>query len=404
MHPVADRFLRYVRFDTRADSESTVVPSSPGQMDLARLLQKELQDLGLENVRLTENAYVLGTLPGNAKGPSIGFLAHLDTACEASGANVNPRIVFFDGSPVALGAGLTLSVEQFPDMAADVGKHLVVTDGTTLLGADDKAGIAEIMTALAHFVAHPEIPHGPIQVAFVPDEEIGHGASLLDIHEFGADFAYTLDGTGIGTIEYENFNAALATVRITGVSVHPGHSKGLMVNALLVAQALIHSLPKDEIPASTEGRQGFFHLLEMTGGVGEATLRILVRDHDSERFAQRKTQLADYVAAVRQAFPQAAVDLDIRDQYANMLEKVRPHMHIVDNAMTAITHCGLTPCVHPIRGGTDGAQLSWRGLPCPNLFCGDHNAHGPYEYVAVEDMEKAVDVILHIVRSYAAQN
>lgn len=405
MSTVLDRFLRYARYNTTACAEANIVPSSAGQHDLAALLGKELQELGLERVRVTKNAYVLATLPGNTPSssavPSIGLLAHLDTACEASGDNVKPRVVPFDGTPIPLGAGLTLSIDQFPDMANDVGKTLVVTDGTTLLGADDKAGIAEIMTALHYFVQHPEILHGPIQVAFVPDEEIGHGAALLDIADFGADFAYTVDGTGLGTIEYENFNAALATVHITGVSVHPGHSKDLMVNAVLVAQDLLNFLPPNETPACTDGRQGFFHVMEMIGGVGEMTLLVLIRDHDRQAFAQRKTRFTAFTEEVRARHPSATLTLFITDQYANMLEKVAPHMHIVENAKKAIAACGLTPCVRPIRGGTDGAQLSWRGLPAPNLFCGDHNAHGPYEYVAVEDMNKATDVLVRLLQSYA---
>lgn len=405
MSTVLERFLRYVRCNTTACAENGTVPSSPGQHDLAAMLADELRALGLERIRVTEHAYVLGTLPGNTsvKIPSIGLLAHLDTACEASGANVNPRVVLFTGAPIQLGeafpqgAGLSLSIEQFPDMAADVGKTLVVTDGTTLLGADDKAGIAEIMAALEYFVLHPDVPHGPIQVAFVPDEEIGHGAALLDIADFGADVAYTLDGTGLGTIEYENFNAALATVRIVGVSVHPGHSKDLMVNAVLVAQALLTCLPPAETPANTEGRQGFFHVMDMSGGVGEMTMHILIRDHDKATFDQRKVRLTAFVDEVRARHPGALLELSITDQYANMLEKVSPHMHIVDNAVAAMKRCGLEPCIKPIRGGTDGAQLSWRGLPTPNLFCGDHNAHGPYEYVAVEDMEKSVEVLVSLL-------
>ena len=404
MDTVLDRFVRYVRLDTEARPDTQHTPSSPGQHTLAALLADEMRALGLENVRLTDTAYVLATLPANPAGlkaPSIGLIAHTDTACECSGANVRPRVVLFDGTPIPLGAGRTLSVEQFPDLAAEVGKHLVVTDGTTLLGADDKAGIAEIMTAVAHLIAHPEIPHGPVQIAFVPDEEIGHGAALLDLADFGADFAYTLDGTGLGTIQYENFNAARATVRITGVSVHPGHGKGLLINAILVAQDFLRLLPEAEIPALTDERQGFFHVTDFTATVGEATLHILIRDHDSTAFAARKTLLINAAQSINARYPQPLLHLDIRDQYANMLEKVTPSMHIVDNAVAAIKDAGVVPAIRPIRGGTDGAMLSWRGLPTPNLFCGDNNAHGPYEYVAVEDMEKAVLVILNILSRYA---
>lgn len=404
METVLDRFVRYVRHDTEARPDTPHTPSSPGQHTLAALLADELRTLGLDNVRLTDTAYVLATLPANPPGlkaPSIGLIAHTDTACECSGANVRPRVVPFDGTPIPLGAGRTLSIEQFPDLAAEVGKHLVVTDGTTLLGADDKAGIAEIMTAVAHLIAHHEIPHGPVQVAFVPDEEIGHGAALLDLADFGADFAYTLDGTGLGTIQYENFNAARATLRITGVSVHPGHGKGLLINAILVAQDFLRLLPEAEIPALTDERQGFFHVTDFNATVGEATLHILVRDHDSKAFAARKTLLLNAAQSINARYPQPLLHLEIHDQYANMLEKVTPSMHIVDNTVAAIKDAGVVPVIRPIRGGTDGAMLSWRGLPTPNLFCGDNNAHGPYEYVAVEDMEKAVRVILNILSRYA---
>ena len=406
MDSLLERFLRYVRIDTRADESGETTPSSPGQWTLARLLADELTALGLHDVRISEHAYVTARLeatPG-AIGPTMAFLAHLDTACEAPGA-ARPRVIEgYDGGDITLGTELLLSPRQFPDLARQVGKTLIVAGGDTLLGADDKAGIAVIMTALER-LRQGATPHGPVLVAFVPDEEIGHGAALLDLDTFGAEFAYTVDGTGLGTLEWETFNAARAEIRIEGVSIHPGYAKDRMINAILVAQAIMDALPADETPATTSDRQGYFHVLHCSGEVDAARLSILIRDHDAQTFAARKIRLQAIVDDCNRRWilpdGRPAVTLELRDQYRNMGEYLVSTPHIVDTALRALRDCGLEPQISPVRGGTDGARLSARGLPCPNLFCGGQNCHGPYEYAVLEDMEQAVSVLLRLVELYA---
>lgn len=406
MNRLRERFLRYVRIDTRADEEGQATPSSPGQWTLARLLAGELEALGLHDVRVDDHAYVTARLeatPG-ADGPAMAFLAHLDTACEASGA-ARPRVIEdYDGGDIALDTGLLLSPRQFPELTGQVGKTLVVTSGNTLLGADDKAGIAVIMTALER-MCQSTMSHGPVLVAFVPDEEIGHGAELLDLDAFGAAFAYTVDGTGLGTLEWETFNAARADISIEGVSIHPGYAKGRMINAILVAQAIMDALPADETPATTSGRQGYFHVLHCSGEVDAAKLSVLIRDHDAQAFDARKSRLQAIVDDCNQRWRlpdgRPAVTLELHDQYRNMGEYLARVPHVVDTALRALRDCGLEPKVSPVRGGTDGARLSARGLPCPNLFCGGQNCHGPYEYAVLEDMDQAVRVLIRLAELYA---
>ena len=406
MKNLLNRFLRYIHINTKADPAVAHVPSSPGQMALARLLVDELRAIGLD-VTLDAHAYVTASLPARGahpQAPAIGLLAHLDTACEASGV-VAPRIVeHYDGAVIPLGHGLSLNPELFPSLLQQIGKTLIVTDGSSLLGADDKAGIAVIMSVLAELREHPELPHGPIKVAFVPDEEIGHGAALLDLAAFGADFAYTLDGSGLGAIEFENFNAAGADLRIRGTAIHPGHAKGHMVNAVLLAQEFLNGLPTEERPDNTDHREGFYHVTDISCAVGEARLQMIIRDHDRQRFEKRKECVCELTERLNARYPAdpPRFCLTLKDQYRNMLEKIEPHRHIVDTALEAMRACGLEPHIRAIRGGTDGAQLSWRGLPTPNLFAGDYNGHGPYEYVALEDMQASARVVLHIVRAYAA--
>lgn len=407
MRELLHRFLRYASVDTKANPDAGVVPSSPGQHELARLLAEELRALGLR-ADVDEHAYVVATLPArnaHAKAPCIGLLAHLDTACEASG-HVRPRVIEqYDGGDIELKPGMTLGPEMFPSLRDQHGKTLIVTDGDSLLGADDKAGIAVIMTVLAALRDDPSLPHPAISVAFVPDEEIGHGAALLDLDAFGADFAYTLDGSGLGTIEFENFNAASAAIDIRGLAIHPGHAKGHMLNAVLLGQEFLNALPEHERPAVTEGREGFYHVTGFTGEVGEARIDMIIRDHDASRFEQRKAYIRECVEHLNRRYPSSEgprFTLDIREQYRNMLECIEPHRHSVDAAMEAMRSCGIEPRIRAIRGGTDGAQLSWRGLPTPNLFAGDYNGHGPFEYVALEDMEASAKVVLGILHAYAA--
>jgi tripeptide aminopeptidase len=394
MEGALPRFLRYVTFDTMSnEGNESNVPSSEGQRVLAAALAAELQELGLSDVSVSEHAYVTALLPANVDGkPTIGFIAHLDTSPEISGANVHARVVHFDGSDIPLSDTYVLSPSTFPDLLLYVGGDLVVTDGTTLLGADDKAGIAEIMTAVEYFVKNPDVPHGAIRVAFTPDEEIGHGAELLDIAAFGADWAYTVDGGTIGDLEFETFNAAAATVTFHGRTVHPGYAKGIMRNAMLEAAAFIVALPADEIPQKTEGYEGFFHLLDMKGCVEKATLKYIIRDHDAAKLEERKRTITELAGRFEGA------EIVIKDQYRNMKEVIEPVSYIVDLAKEAIEAVGLKPTIRPIRGGTDGARLSFRGLPCPDLFSGAHNEHGRFEFVAVKSLEKASEVIVEIVK------
>ncbi|OPZ38358.1 MAG: Peptidase T [Synergistetes bacterium ADurb.BinA166] len=407
MSSVLDRFVKYVQIPTQADSGTAEVPSTPGQMTLARELVEELKAIGLKDAAVDERAYVTASLPGNTPGaPAIGFLAHLDTALEVTDDTVRPRLVEnYGGGEIVLSAdgSVVLSPSTFPDLLLYKGQTLVVTDGTTLLGADDKAGIAEIMAALEHLVAHPEIPRGDVKVAFTPDEEIGHGAKLLDLEKFGADFAYTIDGGAVGEMSYETFNAAKARITIHGRSVHPGKSKNKMVNSILLGMELAAMLPPDETPARTEGYEGFYHLMNFNGNVETTVMEYIIRDHSAERFAERKNAVEAAVSAINDRHGAGRAELEMSDQYYNMLDKIKPQMHIVETAMEAMRQVGLEPKIIPVRGGTDGSQLSCRGLLTPNIFTGAHNAHGKHEFIPVPSMEKAVEVILKIVELYATK-
>lgn len=410
MTSVLERFLRYARIDTASDAAATTIPSSRKQLDLARLLVDELSELGLCKVRLDEHGFVTAVLPGSlpdGSAPVIGLIAHMDTSPDFPGSGVKPQIIVnYDGGDIPLpgAADTTLSPMEFPELLDYKGQTLITTDGTTLLGADDKAGIAEIMAALEELVKHPERPHGEIRVAFTPDEETGQGAALFDVKKFGADFAFTLDGGAIGEISYENFNAAAATVRIKGRSVHPGSAKNRMVNALQVAVEFHNSLPADERPEVTEGYEGFFHLTAFNGTVEEALINYILRDHDRPSYDQRKQLLASLAAGLDRKYGPGTVEIELRDQYFNMKERILPVMHIIDTAAQAMRELGIEPRLEPVRGGTDGAQFSFRGLPTPNLFTGGHNFHGRFEFIPLESMEKAVAVIGRIVDLYARKN
>lgn len=399
---VTDRFLSYVAFDTQSDELTNMTPSTPGQMIFAEYLKEQLEGMGLEDISLDANGYLMATLPANCDtdAPVIGFIAHLDTSPDMSGKHVKPRIVEgYDGLDITLNEkeGIVLSPMEFPELLNYVGQDLIVTDGTTLLGADDKAGIAEIVTAVAYLQAHPEIKHGKIRIAFNPDEEIGQGAHKFDVARFGADFAYTMDGGAVGELEFENFNAASAKVIIRGRNVHPGSAKHKMINSMRVATQFIVMLPRWETPEHTEGYEGFYHLVGIEGTVEQTVLTYIIRDHDRARFESRKKEIEHLVRKTNTEYPGCA-SVDIRDQYYNMREKIEPVMHVVELAEKAMLEAGVQPKVQPIRGGTDGAQLSFKGLPCPNIFAGGENFHGRYEYVAIPSMEKATDVIVNICR------
>lgn len=399
---VTERFLGYVAFDTQSDELTNMTPSTPGQMIFAEHLKKELEDMGLEDITLDSNGYLMATLPANCDKdvPVIGFIAHLDTSPDMSGKHVKPRIVNkYDGEDILLNSAenIVLSPKEFPELLNYVGQDLIVTDGTTLLGADDKAGIAEIITAVAYLQAHPEIKHGKIRIAFNPDEEIGQGAHKFDVERFGAEFAYTMDGGAVGELEYENFNAASAKVTIKGRNVHPGSAKHKMINSMRVATQFIVMLPRWETPEHTEGYEGFYHLVGIEGTVEKTVLTYIIRDHDRARFESRKKEIEHLVRKTNMEFPGCA-SVEIRDQYYNMREKIEPVMHVVRLAEKAMEEAGVAPKVQPIRGGTDGAQLSFKGLPCPNIFAGGENFHGRYEFVAIPSMEKATDVIVNICR------
>ena len=403
---VVDRFLDYVKFDTQSDELTNLTPSTPGQMIFAQHLEQILQSMGLKDISLDENGYLMATLPGNSpKGdlPVVGFIAHLDTSPDMSGRHVNPRIVKnYDGGDITLNAekNIVLSPAEFPELNHYKGQDLIVTDGTTLLGADDKAGIAEIITAVGYLMNHPEIKHGDIRIAFNPDEEIGQGAHKFDVKRFGADWAYTMDGGEIGELEYENFNAAVARVTFTGRNVHPGYAKHKMINSIRIANQFAIMLPRWETPEHTEGYEGFYHLISIEGSVEKTTLTYIIRDHDRDRFERRKKEFEHLTRKINHEFPGVA-SLDIKDQYYNMREKIEPVKHIIDIAIKAMELAGVEPKVVPIRGGTDGAQLSFKGLPCPNIFAGGLNFHGRYEFVPIPSMEKASQVIVEIARLVA---
>ena len=405
MTHIVDRFLKYVSFDTQSDELTNMTPSTPGQMTFARFLEKELRSLGLEDITLDDNGYLMATLPSNVDYdvPTVGFIAHLDTSPDMSGRNVKPRIVRdYDGGDITLNAdkGIVLSPGEFPELLHYTGQNLIVTDGTTLLGADDKAGVAEIISAVEYLIDHPEIKHGKIRVGFNPDEEIGQGAHKFDVDLFGADWAYTMDGGEIGELEYENFNAAVVKVTFKGRNVHPGYAKHKMINSMRIANQFIIMLPRWETPEHTEGYEGFYHLVSVTGSVEETVLTYIVRDHDRDRFERRKKELEHLTRKINNEFPDCA-SIEIKDQYYNMREKIEPVMHVIDIAEEAMRCAGVTPVVVPIRGGTDGAQLSFKGLPCPNIFAGGLNFHGRYEFLPIPSMEKAMQVVVEIARLVA---
>ena len=404
---ITERFLNYTKFDTQSAEDSQTVPSTDKQLLFAEYLKKELEHEGLDDVELDEKGYLYATLKANTKGdiPTIGFISHYDTSPDCSGANIKPQIVKgYDGSDILLSEGIVMSPKKFPELLQHVGEDLIVTDGTTLLGADDKAGIAEIVQAMVYLQEHKEIKHGKIRIAFNPDEEIGMGAHHFDVEKFGCQWAYTMDGGDVGELEYENFNAASAKVTIKGVSVHPGYAKDKMVNANRVAMEFAAMLPADETPEETEGYEGFYHLLGINSNIEKATLSYIIRDHDRERFEDRKDFIEECVRKMQEKYGEDIIKVDIKDQYYNMKEKIDPNMHVIDIVLKAMQESGVTPKVEPIRGGTDGAQLSFRGLPCPNIFAGGVNFHGPYEFVSIQVMEKAVEVITKICEITEAYN
>lgn len=406
MSKVVEKFLRYVSFDTRSDEESATVPSTPGQLVLARELAEELKAMGLEDAWVDEKGYVMATLPSNMdrETPVLGFIAHLDTSMEVSGKDVKPQFVEnYDGGDIVLDKeqGIVLSPREFPELKNYVGETIITTDGKTLLGADDKAGIAEIMTAMEYLIDNPHIEHGTIKVAFTPDEEIGRGTDHFDVERFRAELAYTVDGGGIGELEYENFNAAGAKITVRGRNVHPGSAKGKMINSMLIAGELMGMLPKHETPAATEGYEGFYHLLSISGGVEETSLSYIIRDFDEDNFEKRQQFIAGLVEDLNKTYGPKTAAIEIKEQYRNMKEKIEPVRHVVGAAFLAMQEAGVEPKVQPIRGGTDGARLSFMGLPTPNIFTGGHNFHGKYEYIPVNSMEKAVEVIINIVKLYS---
>lgn len=398
---VIERFLKYVTFDTQSDESTGVTPSTPKQMVFAQYLKTELEELGLKDISLDENGYLFATLPSNVdhEVPVVGFIAHMDTSPDMSGENVKPRIVEkYDGKDIPLCAeeNIILSPANFPELLDHVGEDLIVTDGHTLLGADDKAGIAEIVGAVAYLIAHPEIKHGDIRIGFNPDEEIGLGAHKFDVEKFGAKWAYTMDGGEVGELEFENFNAAAAKIRVKGRNVHPGYAKNKMINSLLVANEYASLLPANETPGTTEGYEGFYHLIGMEGEVENTVFSYIVRDHDREKFEARKQALLNYAAQLNEKYGEGTVTVELKDQYYNMRQQVEPLMYIIDIAFAAMQEAGVTPKVKAIRGGTDGAQLSFKGLPCPNIFAGGLNFHGRYEFVPVQSIEKAMNVVVKI--------
>ena len=395
---ITERFLNYTKFDTQSSEDSDSVPSTPKQLIFAEYLKKELINEGLSDVEMDDKGYIYASLKANAKGvPTIGFISHYDTSPDCSGADINPQIVHqYDGSDILLSEGIVSSPAKFPELLKHVGEDLIVTDGKTLLGADDKAGIAEIVQAMCWLRDHKEVKHGEIRIAFNPDEEIGMGAHHFDVKKFGCEWAYTMDGGDVGELEFENFNAASAKIAVKGVSVHPGYAKGKMVNACLLATELAQMLPEDERPETTEGYQGFFHLLGIEGNVEKAKMSYIIRDHDSDRFEARKRLIQKTVDLMNEKYGADTFTIEVKNQYYNMKEKIDPQMHVIDLVLHAMQDCGVAPKVKPIRGGTDGAQLSFKGLPCPNIFAGGVNFHGPYEFVSIQSMEKAMQVIIRI--------
>ena len=413
MQHIIDRFISYVIIDTESDSSSETTPSTKKQWDLANKLVEELKNIGLKEVTIDKNAYIMATLPSNVSHevPTIGFISHFDTTPDFTGANVKPQIIpNYDGNDIILNVeqNIVLSPKYFKDLLQYKGQTLITTDGTTLLGADDKAGITEIVSAMEFLVKNPEIKHGKIRIGFTPDEEIGRGAHHFDVEKFGAAWAYTMDGSQIGELEYENFNAAGAKIIFKGKSVHPGYAKGKMINSMLIANDFIAELPKGEIPQETRGYEGFFHVTDLSGSIEKTVLELIIRDHNKKKFEKRKVLIEKITKKINKKFAKQfgedIVVCDIKDQYYNMKEKILPVIHIVDIAEKAMKELGIKPLIKPIRGGTDGCQLSYKGLPCPNIFAGGHNFHGKYEYVPVESMQKAVKVIVKIAELTALGN
>jgi len=408
MQQIIDRFISYVTIDTESNPNSETTPSSENQWDLANKLVDELNEMGMQDVTIDNNAYVMATLPSNVdkEVPTIGFIAHFDTSPDYTGKNVKPQIIKnYDGKDIVLNEkeNHILSPNYFEDLLMYKGQTLITTDGTTLLGADDKAGITEIMEAMLHLINHPEIKHGKIRICFTPDEEIGRGAHKFDVEKFGAEWAYTMDGSQVGELEYENFNAAGAKIKVNGKIVHPGYAKGKMINSMLIANDFIAHLPENDVPERTEGYEGFYHLYAIEGKVEETNFELIIRDHDLQLFQDRKQFLVDLTEKLNTKYGAGTIETVISDQYFNMKEKVTPVMHIMDIAEQAMKNLNITPLIKPIRGGTDGSQLSYMGLPCPNIFAGGHNFHGRYEYVPVESMLKAVDVIVEIAKLTATR-
>jgi tripeptide aminopeptidase len=408
MTTVVDKFIKYVKYDTKSDEASKTTPTTEGQLILAKEIYEELIQIGLENVSLDSKGYIMASLSSNIDKnvPNIGFIAHMDTSADMSGTNVKPQFVEnYDGSDILLNAekNIVLSPKDFPELKNYIGETLITTDGTTLLGADDKAGVAEIISAVEYLVKNPEIPHGTIRIGFTPDEEVGAGANYFDVKKFEADYAYTIDGGMIGELEYENFNAAVAKITVKGRSVHPGSAKGKMINSMLVANDLIGMLPKDETPENTEGYEGFYHLTEINGRAEETKLEYIIRDFDKENFTKRKEFFENISKTLNEKYGKHTVHLEITDQYYNMKEKIEPVKHVVDIAYKAMSEVGVIPKVQPIRGGTDGSRLSYMGLPTPNIFTGGENFHGKYEFISTYSMGKAVEVILKIVELYTEE-
>lgn len=404
---IVERFLNYVSFDTQSAEDSQTVPSTAKQLDFAKYLRDELKDEGFDDVEMDDNGYVYATLKSNIKKevPTIGFISHYDTSPDCSGKDVKPRIVKnYDGKDIELSPGIISSTKKFPELLQHVGEDLIVTDGHTLLGADDKAGIAEIVQAMCWLRDHKEIPHGDIRMGFNPDEEIGMGAHHFDVEKFGCEWAYTMDGGDLGDLEFENFNAASAKINIKGVSVHPGYAKGKMINANRLAAEFAAMLPADETPETTEGYEGFYHLQGIESNIENAKLSYIIRDHDRDKFEERKAFIEKCVVEMNKKYGEGTVTADVKDQYYNMKEMIDPKMHVIDIVLKAMQDSGVPPKVEPIRGGTDGAQLSFKGLPCPNIFAGGVNFHGPYEFISVQVMEKAMQVIVKICEITAEYN
>ena len=407
---VLEKFLRYIAIDTASDPESSTQPSTQKQLNLSRLLVKELQEMGIKDVELDQYGYVMATIPSNLPAgkniPKIGFVAHVDSAPDAPGANIKPQIIKnYNGGDIVINQekNMVMKIADFPELVQYKGQTLITTDGNTLLGADDKAGVAEIMTAAESLMAHPEIPRGEIKIGFTPDEEIGRGVDKFDVKKFGADWAYTLDGGQIGELEYENFNAASAKISIQGRNIHPGYAKDKMINAIILATEFNALLPVEQRPEFTQDYEGFFHIIRFDGTVESATIQYIIRDHDFDKFEEKKSLIEESITFMNKKYGTGTLSLELNDQYYNMRKQVEPHYHIVEKAVEAMKMAGIEPDIKPIRGGTDGARLSFMGLPCPNIFAGGHNFHGRYEYVPLESMVKATEVIINIVKLYAQQ-